>query len=208
VTREAYCRLGRLPRVPVGEDKALIALLSRHDARIRHCPTAHVITSGRTHGRAPGGVADTLAIRSREPDAFCDDALEPFRAALARAAWRGHLRRLHGDGRLALDQDWAAKLGISELAVNHVIQEHTFGAAWDVIEDQSPLFARQLLRPTELPEQISIARRWLAHACAEAHQARDNTSSRNSAYRSARSTTHVGLIRSMKRPAASSPLRG
>jgi hypothetical protein len=167
-----------------------------------------VITSGRTHGRAPGGVADTLAIRSREPDAFCDDALEPFRAALARAAWRGHLRRLHGDGRLALDQDWAAKLGISELAVNHVIQEHTFGAAWDVIEDQSPLFARQLLRPTELPEQISIARRWLAHACAEAHQARDNTSSRNSAYRSARSTTHVGLIRSMKRPAASSPLRG
>jgi hypothetical protein len=163
VTREAYCRVGRLPRVPVGEDKALIALLSRHDARIRHCPTAHVITSGRTHGRAPGGVADTLAIRSREPDAFCDDALEPFRAALARAAWRGHLRRLHGDGRLALDQDWAAKLGISELAVNHVIQEHTFGAAWDVIEDRSPLFARQLLRPTELPEQISIARRWLAH---------------------------------------------
>jgi hypothetical protein len=150
VTREAYCRLGRLPRVPVGEDKALIALLSRHDARIRHCPTAHVITSGRTHGRAPGGVADTLAIRSREPDAFCDDALEPFRAALARAAWRGHLRRLHGDGRLALDQDWAAKLGISELAVNHVIQEHTFGAAWDVIEDRSPLFARQLLRPTRV----------------------------------------------------------
>jgi hypothetical protein len=28
VTREAYCRLGRLPRVPVGEDKALIALLT------------------------------------------------------------------------------------------------------------------------------------------------------------------------------------
>jgi hypothetical protein len=163
VTREAYCRLGRLPRVPVGEDKALIALLSRHDARIRHCPTAHVITSGRTHGRAPGGVADTLAIRSREPDAFCDDALEPFRAALARAAWRGRLRRLHGYGRLALDQDWAAKVGISELAVNDVIQEPTFGTAWDVIEERSPLFARQLLRPTELPKQISIARRWLTH---------------------------------------------
>jgi cellulose synthase/poly-beta-1,6-N-acetylglucosamine synthase-like glycosyltransferase len=163
VTRIAYCRVGRLPRVPVGEDKALIALLSRHDARIRHCPTAHVITSGRTHGRAPGGVADALAIRSKEPDAFCDDALEPFRTALARAAWRGRLRRLHGDGRLALDQDWAAKLGISELAVNDVIQEPTFGAAWGVIEERSPLFARQLLRPTELPEQISIARRWLTH---------------------------------------------
>ena len=60
ITRAAYCRVGRLPRVPLGEDKALIALLSRQDARIRYCPTVHVITSGRTNGRAPGGVADTL----------------------------------------------------------------------------------------------------------------------------------------------------
>ena len=163
VTRTAYCRVGRLPRVPVGEDKALIALLSRHDARIRHCPTAHVITSGRTHGRAPGGVADALAIRSREPDAFCDEALEPFRVAFARAAWRGRLRRRHRAGRLALDQDWAAKLGISPREVNDIIQETAFGAAWGAIEDRSPLFARRLLRPTELPEQTSIARRWLAH---------------------------------------------
>jgi hypothetical protein len=163
VTRTAYCRVGRLPRVPVGEDKALIALLSRHDARIRHCPTAHVITSGRTHGRAPGGVADALAIRSREPDAFCDEALEPFCVAFARAAWRGRVRRRHGAGRLALDQDWAAKLGISPREVNDIIQETAFGAAWGAIEDRSPLFARRLLRPTELPEQTSIARRWLAH---------------------------------------------
>src|SRR5271156_405896 len=107
VTRAAYCRVGLLPRVPLGEDKALIGLLFRHDARVRHCPTALVITSGRTDGRARGGVADTLAIRSREPDAFCDDALEPFRTAFARASWRGRLRRLHDAGRLALDKDWA-----------------------------------------------------------------------------------------------------
>jgi hypothetical protein len=163
VTRTAYCRVGRLPRVPVGEDKALIALLSRHDARIRHCPTVHVVTSGRTHGRAPGGVADALAIRSREPDAFCDEALEPFRVAFARAAWRGRVRQLHGAGRLALDQDWATKLGISEQEVSNVIREPAFGAAWALIEHRSPLFARHLLRPAELPEQISIARRWLAH---------------------------------------------
>jgi GT2 family glycosyltransferase len=91
ITRTAYCRVGRLPRVALGEDKALIALLSRHDAKIRYCPTVHAITSGRTDGRAPGGVVDTLAIRSREPDAFCDDALEPFRTAFARrmASTRG-----------------------------------------------------------------------------------------------------------------------
>src|SRR4029077_18205501 len=80
-----------------------------------------------------------------------------------RAAWRGRVRRLHGAGRLALDQDWATKLGISEQKVSNVIQEPTFGAAWGVIEHRSPLFARRLLRPAELPEQISIARRWLAH---------------------------------------------
>ncbi|MGA8444467.1 MAG: glycosyltransferase [Roseiarcus sp.] len=142
VTRTAYCRVGRLPRVPLGEDKALIALLSRQDARIRFCPTAQVITSGRTDGRAPGGVADTLATRSREPDAFCDAALEPFRTAFARASWRGRLRRLHNAGRLALDQDWAAELGLLASYFNEIVKECAFGAAWNVIEEQSPRFAR------------------------------------------------------------------
>ena len=163
ITRTAYCRVGRLPRVALGEDKALIALLSRHDAKIRYCPTVHAITSGRTDGRAPGGVADTLAIRSREPDAFCDDALEPFRTAFVRAAWRGRLRRLRGAGLLALDQDWAAKLEISAREVKDIVQESAFGAAWRAIEDRSPLFARRMLRPAELPKQIAIARRWLPH---------------------------------------------
>jgi hypothetical protein len=120
-----------------------------------------VITSGRTNGRAPGGVADTLAIRSRDPDAFCDDALEPFRTAFARASWRGRVRRTHGAGGLALDQDWLAELGISAGDVNDLIQGPAFGAAWRVIEDRSPLFARQLLRPADLPEQIAIAQRSL-----------------------------------------------
>ena len=106
-------------------------------------------------------MADTLAIRSRQPDAFCDDALEPFRAAFARASWRGRLRRLHGAGRLALDQEWAAELGIWPRNVNDIIKEPAFGAAWRVIEDRSPLFARRLLRPAELPEQTAIARRSL-----------------------------------------------
>jgi Glycosyl transferase family 2 len=162
IIRTAYCRVGRLPRVALGEDKALIALLSRQDARIRYCPTAHVITSGRINGRAPGGVADTLAIRSREPDAFCDDALEPFGTAFARASWRGCLRRLHGARRLVLGQDWAAELGISPRDVDDIVTAAAFGAAWSMIEDRSTLFVRQSLRPAELPEQIAIARRSLA----------------------------------------------
>jgi hypothetical protein len=120
VRRTAYCRVGCLPRVALGEDKALIALLSREDARIRYSPSVHVITSGRTNGRAPGGVADTLAIRSKEPEAFCDAALEPFHTAFARALWRGRLRRLHAAGRLARDHDWPAALGLSACDVNDV----------------------------------------------------------------------------------------
>jgi cellulose synthase/poly-beta-1,6-N-acetylglucosamine synthase-like glycosyltransferase len=174
ITRKAYCRVGRLPRVPLGEDKALIALLSRHDARIRYCPTAHVITSGRTIGRAPGGVADTLAIRSKEPDALCDDALESFQGAFIRASWRGRLRRLHAAGRLALDQDWAAELGLSPLDVDDFVSEPTFGAAWSTIEDRSHFFSRRLLRPTELPEQIAIARCSLARLRKDASDAREN----------------------------------
>jgi Glycosyl transferase family 2 len=158
VSRTAYCRVGRLPRVPLGEDKALIALLSRQDARIRYSPTIRVITSGRTNGRAPGGVADTLAIRSKEPESFCDDALEPFHTAFARALWRRRLRRLHAAGRLALDQDWAAQLALSACDVNDTIKESPFGAAWNIVEERSSLFARQLLRPADLPKQIALAR--------------------------------------------------
>ena len=43
---------------------------------------------------------------------------------------------------------------------------------------------------------------------AKAGQARNKTSKRNSAYRSARPTTQTGPIRSMKRATASSPLNG
>jgi hypothetical protein len=162
ITRTAYCSVGRLPRVALGEDKALIALLSRQDARIRYSPTIQVITSGRTSGRAPGGVADTLAIRSKEPEALCDDALEPFSTAFARALWRGRLRRLQAAGGLALDQAWAAQLGLPPCNVNDIVKAPHFGAAWSMIEDRSSLFARQLLRPAELPEQIAIARRSLS----------------------------------------------
>jgi cellulose synthase/poly-beta-1,6-N-acetylglucosamine synthase-like glycosyltransferase len=162
VTCAAYRQVGRMPRVPLGEDKALVALLSRHDARIRYSPAVHVITSGRTHGRAPGGVADTLLIRSQDPDSYCDDALEPFRTAFTRAAWRGRLRRLRSAGRLAADQDWTARLQMPARDIARVIHESSFGMAWRGIEDRSPLFARRLLRPAELPRQIAIARRWLA----------------------------------------------
>jgi hypothetical protein len=64
---------------------------------------------------------------------------------------------LHGAGHLALDQEWASELGSWGRDVDDMFKETAFGAAWSVIEDRSPLFARRSLRPAELPEQITIA---------------------------------------------------
>jgi hypothetical protein len=161
VTSEAYRQVGGLPCVPLGEDKALIAQLARIDARIRFCPDIEVTTSGRTNGRAPGGVADTLRLRSGDPDAFCDEALEPFRVALRRAKWRGRLRRLyHSDGSKP-DWGWIAGLGIAFHDARDVFSAETFGELWGAVEATSPVLTRRPLRPGQLPEQISIAQRVL-----------------------------------------------
>jgi hypothetical protein len=162
VSLKAYRSVGGCPRVPLGEDKALIKALTRRDAKIRYCPSVRVVTSGRIKGRAPGGVADTLEIRSREPDAFCDAALEPFHTAFARAAWRGRLRRLHRAGLFSRNLFWAARLRLTQDDLEQIIKEPAFGAAWSEVEHRSPLFAGQLLKPAQLPGQISIASRWLA----------------------------------------------
>ncbi len=168
VTRETYRRVGGLPCVPLGEDKALIAKLIRSDARIRFCPLIEVTTSGRIYGRAPGGVADTLRLRSEAPDAFCDEALEPLCIAIMRAKSRGRLRRLFHSGRLKSDRRWSAALGLAPHAARQVCAAKTFGNLWAAVEATSPMLKRRLLTPAELPTQISKARRALARlrACA------------------------------------------
>jgi cellulose synthase/poly-beta-1,6-N-acetylglucosamine synthase-like glycosyltransferase len=161
ITRRAYEEVGGLPRVPLGEDKALVAALMRIDARIRHAPDVLVTTSGRTDGRAPGGVADTLRLRSEDAEAPCDEALESFRGALRRAKWRRRLRQLWTTGDLASDNAWASRLEVSDGCALQAGQATSFGAAWSEIERNSPRLSRRLLSPAELPAQISFARRAL-----------------------------------------------
>jgi hypothetical protein len=177
ITREAYRRVGGLPPVPLGEDKALIAELSRHDARIRFCPDIQVTTSGRLNGRAPGGVADTLRLRSIDPGVFCDDALEPFRVAMRRARWRARLRHLHQTGGVVGNGEWAASLGISPHDARRISCAPTFGVVWSAIESASPLLARCALTPAELPRQIAGARRALARLRKSALSARQHVKS-------------------------------
>ena len=93
-TGTAYRRIGRLPRVPVGEDKALIALLSRQDdanSLLPDHPRDHVCAHERARA---GGRPQTRRIRSRDPEALCDEAGERFQnTSLARSSWLRKWRR-------------------------------------------------------------------------------------------------------------------
>ena len=162
VRASAYRRVGGLPAVPLGEDKALVAELRRADARIRFAPKIEVVTSARTSGRAAGGVADALRLRSANPEAPCDEALEPFRIAFKRALWRGRLRRLRRRDELSKSDRWRSVLGISGATAQRVVEAPTFGAAWTFVEASSLCLRRQTLAPADLPGQIEGLRRMIA----------------------------------------------
>jgi hypothetical protein len=161
VTAQAYRRIGGLPSVPLGEDKAFAAELLRRDGKIRFCSEVRVVTSGRIYGRAPGGVADTLRLRSLEPGAYCDEALEPFRVAVKRAKWRGLLRaRFDRRGSVGREK-WPRRLEVNGPDARRISMLRSFGAAWNAIEIASPVLQRRLLTPSQLPDQIAGARRAL-----------------------------------------------
>lgn len=158
VTLRAYRRIGGLPALPLGEDKALIAALLAHDARVRHDLAVKVVTSGRLDGRAVGGVADTLRLRSLQPNSYCDEVLEPLEGAIRRAVWRRRLRRLYGNGRLGDIGTWAARLGVHPMTAAFIADTRYFGAAWGLIEKTSGILRRERVRPSELSLQIRRAR--------------------------------------------------
>ena len=162
ITTEAYRRTGGLPRVARGEDKALVAELLRRDARIRFDNAIEVVTSARLEGRAIGGVADTLRLRARFPNSYCDDALEPYRAAETRANWRGRLRRLWADEGAPPVRFLSEGLAIPTLEAERMADAQAFGAAWAIAERTSPLLRRRLLRPSDLPRELAAAREGLS----------------------------------------------
>ncbi len=86
VTVAAWARAGGIPDVHSSEDRAFFNALRRIDARVRHLNEAVVTVSGRTEGRAAGGMADTIRRRMVATDAFLDSRLEPALAAIARTS--------------------------------------------------------------------------------------------------------------------------
>lgn len=92
VTRAMFRRVGGMPSLSLGEDRAFARALRLAGARVRHAPEVRVVVSGRILGRAEGGMADTIRRRLVAPDTMLDDALEPAADRLARLRARRAFR--------------------------------------------------------------------------------------------------------------------
>lgn len=163
-----YARIGGLPPLPVGEDRALADVVRRQGGLVRHSLAARVTVSCRLDGRAQGGMATTIRRRAEQPDLVCDEALEPVRIAMLRARRRAALRLLHRLGQPELCRAWAARLGLAEPAPARVAGAGLFDEAWAIVEAEDPALTRIPLTPSELPHQIAAARLVVARLRAQA----------------------------------------
>jgi GT2 family glycosyltransferase len=163
VSNKMLRRVGGVPKVAAGEDRALVHALTMMDARIRHDVGMEVVASGRLDGRAPGGMADTIRRRMRQQDEYADDLVEPAADAYRRADFR---RRLRAAWRARSPvRDLAVDLGFTPSRLERVLSEPFFGTAWDRVQRESPLLLRRRLRFTDLPRQIELAHELLDSNC-------------------------------------------
>ena len=160
VTAAAYRAIGGLPPRPVGEDRALFEMLRRMDGRIRHSLEVQVVTSARTDGRASGGLADEIRLRT-DPNHPCDDALEVAISTFRRALWRAQLRTLWCAGQVdSHAETWAARMRIPVGNVRAALGRHPyFGAFWSELEGQSPRLAWRLVTMAGLKRELRRIRR-------------------------------------------------
>lgn len=164
VTVAAYRRIGGLPTRPVGEDRALFQELRRADLKIRHSLDAHVVTSARTDGRATGGLADAIRLRT-DPDHPCDELLEVAMMTLRRALWRGRMRETWRRGRIGAEAEaWAERLRVTPAEVRRAAQRATFGQVWAELETASPRLPRQLVTGAGLKREVRRIKRLVQSA--------------------------------------------
>lgn len=79
---------GGVPAIPTGEDRALVAAALAAGARLRHPPTVWTRVSGRSVGRAAGGMADHLAAEAGTLHAGRPILAPGFDQWRERALWR------------------------------------------------------------------------------------------------------------------------
>ena len=128
-----YGRIGGLPPIPTGEDRALIDEVYAAPGRVRHAIWPHVTASARKVGRAKGGMAEALLHRGTEAY-YCDDILEPARITVMRARLRAQAR--------------------ANFVLNSCGTILGFEAFWKSQEMQHSALPRHLLRSYQLDAEI------------------------------------------------------
>jgi hypothetical protein len=164
VTVKAFSRAGGIPELALGEDRAFFRNLRRIDARIRHDPDVQVIVSGRTEGRAKGGMADTIRRRLVCPDVFLDDRLEAIHDAVLRARLRRKARLLWAEESEDFEVffELARDLDLPPNYLRERLASGVFGAAWDDIETASPTLRRRPVPTASIGQEIAAAHLVLA----------------------------------------------
>jgi glycosyltransferase involved in cell wall biosynthesis len=151
-------RVGGMPCLPSGEDRALIGRLRLIDARVRHDPRISVLVSGRIEGRAQGGMADTMRRRIVKQDEFVDNRIEPAWATFYRLRMKRRIRLLwQGPTDVRLYQ-LARLLAIAPKVLKEAVSTPYFGLAWLRIERASPLLSQRQVRFVDLLRETAIAR--------------------------------------------------
>jgi len=164
VRLDAYLRVGGVPAVAAGEDRAFFARLQRRDRRVRHSPAVRVTVSARLQGRALEGMAATLRRRVDDAAAPWDPRLEPLDRLLVRWRLRRTFRHLwRGRVSPALAPGLARQVDVAEGSLLHALQRQHFGSAWAWLERRSRILAPDVILPHGLEAEIAAAERLLDH---------------------------------------------
>ncbi len=153
ITRAALERVGGVPAMASGEDRALLAALDAIDAKVRHAVGPHVTASGRQVGRASGGMADALAARTNA-EYRSDEQFEDAETLV-------HRVRVRADARAA----WTAGAW-PDFAQEHdlasVTSQPYFGATWAAVEAATPALAHHPLDVAALERAVARLEELLA----------------------------------------------
>ncbi len=167
-----YRAVGGMPEVPLGEDRLFVRALLDHDLHVRHDPAVWVTVSGRTEGRAKGGMAETMRRRMSAPDLLLDDRLENADAAVRRARLRRTARFVHAGlippTLLAVDLDLPCDAIADALC-------GPFGLGWAKLETMAAVLRRFRMPVADLPVQTSAAARIRGMLLRSAQSNRDDT---------------------------------
>ncbi|NPD67678.1 glycosyltransferase family 2 protein [Lichenicola cladoniae] len=183
VTVDAWARAGGVPGLASGEDRGFLKALRQVDVPIRHAAGVVVTVSGRTLGRAPGGMAETMARRIIRQDEALDDNLEPAVDCLRRAKARATLHALFGSRHRAgmagiasarsvsgsSCMALAKQVGLPPELIARWLEEPFFGAAWARLEAESPLLIRRPVPRADLARHHEAAERIVHALCRQDH---------------------------------------